>query len=203
MSQLSGSLKLEKKLPNRIERLDCSLTFNEIFKMLKEKHKFDPENVKSVKVMVSEKDGDSFEVDEHEKLKTAFEIGPIKFINLMVLCEKVEISPPTPVKSAFEILMGKKRKHLDQMPIKDKKTELHNEFLMDLQADGPVLSGHCWQAEGHVVLKKMTDCSWYLDGRQKNIREASRKRVCEVLELPKRYMFCLYKFAYSVKHPLK
>ena len=26
--------------------------------MLKEKHKFDPENVKSVKVMVAEKDGD-------------------------------------------------------------------------------------------------------------------------------------------------
>ena len=74
---------------------------------------------------------------------------------------------------------------------------------MDLQADGPVLSGHCWQAEGHVVLKKVIDCLWYLDGRQKNIREASRKRVREVLELPKRYMFCLNKFASSVKHPLK
>ena len=88
---------------------------------------------------------DSFEVDEHEKLKTAFEIGHIKFINFMVLWE---ISPPTPVKSAFEILMGKKRKHLNQMLVKDKKTELHNKFLMDLQADGPVLSEHCSQAEG-------------------------------------------------------
>ena len=98
--------------------------------------------------MVAEKkDGDSFEEDEHEKLKTAFEIGPIKFINLMVLCEKVEISPPTPIKSTFEILMGKKRKDLDQMPVKDKKTDLHNEFLMDLLADSPVLSGHCLQAE--------------------------------------------------------
>ena len=72
--------------------------------------------------MVAGKDGDSFEVNEHEKLKTAFEIGPIKFINFMVLCEKVEISPPAPVKSTFEILMGKRRKHLEEMPVKDKIT---------------------------------------------------------------------------------
>ena len=63
--------------------------------------------------------------------------------------------------------MGKKRKDLDQMPVKDKKTDLHNKFLMDLLADSPVLSGHCSQAEGHAVLKKVTDCLWYLDGRQK------------------------------------
>ena len=157
-SQLSGSLILEKKLSNRIERLDCDLTFNEIFKTSKEKLKFDLENVKIVKVMVAQKkDGDSFEVDEDEKLKTTFEIGSIKFINFMVLCEKVEILPPTPVKSTLESLMGKKRKHLHQMPIKDKKTELHNKFLMDLQADGPALSEHCSQA-GHAVLKKVTDC---------------------------------------------
>ena len=112
-SRLSRSLKLEKKLSNRIKRLGCNLMFNEIFKTLQEKHKFDLVNVKSVKVMVAKKDGDSFEVDEHEKLRTTFEIGPIKFINFMVLCEKVEISPPPPVKSALEILMGKKRKHLD------------------------------------------------------------------------------------------
>ena len=154
-------------------------------------------------MVVEKKDGDSFEEDEHEKLKTAFEIGPIKFINLMVLCEKVEISPPTPIKSTFEILMGKKRKDLDQMPVKDKKTDLHNEFLMDLLADSPVLSGHCLQAEGHAVLKKVTDCLWYLDGRQKIISEASRKRVREVLQLPKRYIFCLYKFAYSNIHSNK
>ena len=72
--------------------------------------------------MVAGKDGDSFEVNEHEKLKAAFEIGPIKFINFMVLCEKVEISPPAPVKSTFEILMGKRRKHLEEMLVKDKIT---------------------------------------------------------------------------------
>ena len=43
------------------------------------------------------------------------------------------------------------------MPVKDKKTELHDKFLMDLKADGPVLSGHCSQAEGYAVLKKVTD----------------------------------------------
>ena len=58
--------------------------------------------------MVAEKERDNFEVDKHEKLKTVFEIGPIKFINFMVFCEKVKISPPTPVKSTFEILMDKK-----------------------------------------------------------------------------------------------
>ena len=96
-SRLSRSLKLEKKLSNRIKRLGCNFMFNEIFKTLQEKHKFDLVNVKSVKVMVAKKDGDSFEVDEHEKLRTTFEIGPIKFINFMVLCEKVEISALPPV----------------------------------------------------------------------------------------------------------
>ena len=96
------------KIREQNRRLDCDLTFNEFFKMLKEKHKFDLENVKSVKVMVAEKERDNFEVDKHEKLKTVFEIGPIKFINFMVFCEKVKISPPTPVKSTFEILMDKK-----------------------------------------------------------------------------------------------
>ena len=96
------------KIREQNRRLDSDLTFNEFFKMLKEKHKFDLENVKSVKVMVAEKERDNFEVDKHEKLKTVFEIGPIKFINFMVFCEKVKISPPTPVKSTFEILMDKK-----------------------------------------------------------------------------------------------
>ena len=96
-SRLSRLLKLEKKLSNRIKRLGCNLMFNEIFKTLQEKHKFDLVNVKSVKIMVAKKDGDSFEVDEHEKLRTTFEIGPIKFINFMVLYEKVEISAPPPV----------------------------------------------------------------------------------------------------------
>ena len=96
------------KIREQNRRLDRDLTFNEFFKMLKEKHKFDLENVKSVKVMVAEKERDNFEVDKHEKLKTVFEIGPIKFINFMVFCEKVKISPPTPVKSTFEILMDKK-----------------------------------------------------------------------------------------------
>ena len=34
---------------------------------------------------------------------------------------------------------------------------------MDLQADGAVLSEHFSQAEGHGVLKKVTDCLWYLE----------------------------------------
>ena len=102
-------VKIREKAIKQNRRLDCDLPFNEFFKILKEKHKIDLENVRSVKVMVAEKkERDNFKVDKHEKLKTVFEIDPIKFINFMVFCEKVKISPPTPVKSTFEILMDKK-----------------------------------------------------------------------------------------------
>ena len=100
-------VKIREKAIKQNRRLDCDLPFNEFFKMLKEKHKIDLENVKSVKVMVAEKkERDNFKVDKHEKLKTVFEM--VKFINFMVFCEKVKISPPFPVKSTFKILMDKK-----------------------------------------------------------------------------------------------
>ena len=66
---------------------------------------------------------------------------------------------------------------------------------MDLQADGPVLSGHFSQAEGHGDLKKVTDCLWYLEVDKKLSGKLQEKEFVKCYNFPRGMCFvsiCLH-----------
>ena len=58
------------------------------------------------------------------------------------------------------------------MNVTNKKYELHDTLLADIQSDRAIFAHSFSQNDGSAVFKLISDASWYLDGRQEMIRLA-------------------------------
>ena len=76
---------------------------------------------------------------------------------------------------------------LKPLEVRNKKQELHNFVLNDIQEKGPILKAGFSQEDGTKVLQNLTDALWYLDGRQHIVKNAVKtKGTIKVTPLPTR-----------------
>ena len=68
--------------------------------------------------------------------------------------------------------MDRSFKVLKPLNVTNKKDELHNALLADIQSDRDILVHGFSQNDGNAVFKLISDAVWCLDGRQKTIRLA-------------------------------
>ena len=75
-------------------------------------------------------------------------------------------------KSLSSVLMDRSFKVLKPLNVTNKKDELHNALLSDIQSDRAILVHSFSQNDGNAVFKLISDAVWYLDGKQETIRFA-------------------------------
>ena len=111
----------------------------------------------------------------------------------VTLSEPVDAQESTEESSknnAFEIMMSNKRKHLPELanPTDNKKTKLHNDVVVDMQADNTqILNAGSSSEEGHKTLQALTDTTWYLDRCHNLSEEAIKSKGSNITPVPERY----------------
>ena len=91
------------------------------------------------------------------------------------MTENIDLSVSTEgaeSKSLYSVLMDRSFKVLKPLNVNNKKDELRNALLADIQSNRDILVHGFSQNNGNAVFKLISDAVWYLDGRQKTIRLA-------------------------------
>ena len=89
-------------------------------------------------------------------------------------------------RNIVDVLMQRTLKQLETIPNKDKRAELHNVFIRDIQGEKKLLRETSSQKDATEVMKKVTNVVWYLDGRADIINDTSKKRK-HVTPIPERF----------------
>ena len=91
------------------------------------------------------------------------------------LTENIDLSVSTEgaeSKSLYSVLMDQSFKVLKPLNVTNKKDELHNALLTDIQSDRAILVHDFSQNYSNAVFKLISHAVWYVDRRQETIRLA-------------------------------
>ena len=165
----------ETIVKNRIARIKLECTFVDFFQEFVGLNKLENEVSGDVKIEIRETiKGTSFQISLEETYVCTSQIIKPKFFT-STLTENIDLSVSTEgaeSKSLYLVLMDRSFKVLKPLNVTNKKDELHNVLLADIQSDRAILVHGFSQNDGHAVFKLISDAVWYLDGRQETIRLA-------------------------------
>ena len=153
--------------------MEC--TFADFFQELVGLSKLENEVSGDFKIEIRETiEGTPFQISLVETYVCASQIIKPKFFTF-TLTENIDLSVSTEgaeSKSLYSVFMDRSFKVLKPLNVTNKKDELHNTLVADIQSDRAILVHGFSQNEGHAVFKLISDAVWYLDGRQEMIRLA-------------------------------